>query len=103
MLRSLNQIGRECIAQQHGDGSCHAEVADAEGLAVGGDAEHDVLDTPLQVFLARRQTEDGHQFRGWCDVEARFRDHSVTSQSRHHIAQGTVVHVEHPLPVDLPQ
>ena len=56
-----------------------------------------------QVLLAGGKAEDGHQLRRWCDVEARLGDHAVAAQTCHHVAQGTVVHVEHPLPEDLPQ
>ena len=98
VLSGLHQIGIQGVAQQHGDGTCHAEVLHLEVLAVGGDAQHDVLDAALQVFLAGGQTENGHQFRCRRDVETRLGYHAVATQSCHHVTQGTVVHVEHALP-----
>ena len=101
VLRSLHEVGVEGIAQQHGDGTCHAQVADTEWLSVSRDAQQDVLDTPLQVFLTRGETEDGHQFRGWGDVEPRLLYHAVAPHASHDVAQSAVVDVEHALPVHL--
>ena len=103
IFRCLYKIRVEGISQQHGNGTGYTEVFHAEVLAVGSNTQHDVLNTPLQVFLAGSQTEYGHQFGGWRDVEPRLRYHPVASQTRHHIAQRTVVHVEHALPVYLTQ
>ena len=103
VLRRLYEVRVEGIAQQHCDGSRHTKVAHTERLAVGSDAQHDVLDTSLQVFLARCQTEDGHQFGSWGNVETCLVHHTVASQSRHDVAQASVVYIEHPLPEDLTQ
>ena len=103
VLCCLNEVRVDGISQQYGDGTGHAEVFYAEVLAVGSNAQHYVLNTPLQVFLARGQAENGHQLRGGSNVETRFADHAVASQASHHIAQGAVVHVKHALPVDLAQ
>ena len=103
MLRRLHKVGVQGIAQQHCDGSCHAEVTHTEGLSLGSDAQHDILYATLQVLLTRSQTEYGHELRCRGDVEACLVHHTVTPQTCHHVAQGPVVHVEHPLPEDLPQ
>ena len=70
---------------------------------VGSDAEEDVLNPSLQVLFACCQAEDGHQFRGRGDVKASFRHHAVAAQTGDHIAQGAVVDIKHPFPIDLAQ
>ena len=62
MFCSLYQIGIEGIAHQHGNGSSHTKILYFEELSIGSDAQHDIFDTTLQIFLAGGQTEDGHQF-----------------------------------------
>ena len=101
MLCGLHQIGVERIAHQHGDGASYPKILDLEELAIGSNAQHDVFDATLQILLAGGQTEDCHQFRGRGNVEACLRDNTVATKPRHHIAQSTIVHIEHTLPEDL--
>ena len=103
VLRCLYEVGVEGVPQQYGDSSRHAEVFNLEQLAIGSDAQHDVLNTTLEVFLAGSKAEDGHQLGGRGDVEACLRDHAVATQAGHYVTQGTVVDIEHALPEYLAQ
>ena len=103
MFGGLYQIGVESIAQQYGNSACHTKVLHLEKFAIGSDTQHDILDATLQILLTGCQTENGHQFRCGSNVEARLRHHTITTKSRHHISQGTVIHVEHTFPEDLTQ
>ena len=103
MLSGLHQVWLQGIAQQHSDGSCHSQVFHLEVFPVGRDAQYNILYTTLQVLLTGSQTEYSHQLRGWGDVKACLSHYPIATQTSHHISQGTVIHVEHPLPEYLPQ
>ena len=69
LFGSLHQVGRKGITHQHGDGTAHTKVTNAERLAIGSDTQEDVFYTTTQIVLAGCQTEDSHQLRSWCDVK----------------------------------
>ena len=69
LLGSLHQVGRKGITHQHGDGTAHTQVANAERLAIRGDTQKDVFDSTTQIVLAGCQTEDSHQLRSGRNVK----------------------------------
>ena len=65
---------------------------------------NDPSQTFLQIVHICGQAEDGHDLRGNGDHEMILPDNAVGlgSQSDHDISQSAVVHVQAPLPEDLP-
>ena len=99
----LHQVGKQGVLQQDSDGACDAHVVHRERLAVISVAQQDIADAALQIVDVGGQAEDRHNFRGGRDVESRFGRNAVgrTSQPRYDVTKAAIVHVEHPLPLDL--
>ena len=96
----LHQVGFECIFEEHHDTARHAEIFHREGRTVESVTEENVLNASAQVGFVGRQTEDGHEFAGGGDVEARLRGDAVDrgAESGDDAAERTVVDVEHASP-----
>ena len=102
VFQGLHQVGLDGIAQQHGHGAVDLQLPCTQRLALAVQAEDDLAQPLAQVHERRGQAEDGHDLAGHHDVEAVFARLAVhvAAQAHDGAAQGPVVHVHHPLPVD---
>jgi hypothetical protein len=98
----LHQVWLDRVLEKHGQGPGDSEVGDGHQRPVGALADHDAPDPGLEVVEVPREAQDGHQLGGRRDFESRLARHPVrrTPETHHEVAQGAVVHVEHPLPGD---
>ena len=102
VFQGLHQVGLDGVAQQHGHGAVDLQLPCPQGLTLAVQAEDDLAQPLAQVHERRGQAEDGHDLAGHHDVEtilAWLAVH-VAAQAHDGAAQGPVVHVHHPLPVD---
>ena len=102
VFQGLHQVGLDGVAQQHGHGAMDLQLPCSQGLALAVQTEDDLAQALAQVHQRRGQAEDGHDFAGHHNVEAilaRLAVH-VAAQAHDGAAQGPVIHVHHPLPVD---
>ena len=74
------------------------EVARAHGRAIESVCDNYLGQPSFQVIYAIRQAENRHYFRSDGDVEAILPRHSVrlAAKADHGVAEGPVVHVQHP-------
>ena len=102
---SLNQVRRDSVLQEYGDGTCYAQILHGERLAFESKAEEDILDTATEVVFVLSQAKDGHDFRSRSDVEARFLGDAVglRAQACYDVTERTVVHVQYTTPEDFLQ
>ena len=95
-------MGLQGVFQQHGHGAVGLQIGGRDRLAVAGVGDDDPPQ-PLAQFVQRLgEAEAGHHLAGHGDVEAALVGHRVVgpAQADDDVAQGPVVHVDHPLPDD---
>lgn len=98
VVDGLHQVGLDGVLQQQGHGTGGLQLFGGDGVevaVVGGDHAGQA---GLQVVHAGGETQDGHHLAGHGDVEAALAGHAVgtLAQPDDDVAQGAVVHVEHP-------
>ena len=103
VFSGLNEVGLEGILEQCDDASGDAQFLQCEFRTVHPVAEQDVVDSPSEVLDVGGEAEDGHDFRGWGDVESRFADDAVgcRTESGDDVPEISVVDVHHPFPEHL--
>ena len=102
VLQGLHQVGGQGVAQQDRHRPRRLQILRQDGPLVARVGHHDLAEAFGQVLQIGRQAEDRHDFRGHHDVEAVFAGKAVgrAAQGRGDLAQGAVVHVDHPAPGD---
>ena len=105
VLGGLYEVGLDGVLEEHHDRACHAQVANGEGLSLVGIAQQNILNAATQVGLVGGQAEDGHQFAGRRNVEARLCGQAIGggAQARDDGAQRAVVDIEDTAPEDFLQ
>lgn len=101
-LQGLQQVRRERVAQDHRHRPGAPDLLRGDRLAVAVVADDDPGQPVAQVPQRGRQRQDRHDLAGRGDVERRLARDPVhpPAEAEHHVAQGPVVDVEHPVPGD---
>jgi len=103
LLGGLNEVGVESILQEDTDGTRHAHILHAEGFAVNGRAEQDILDASAQVATVLGEAKYCHNLACRGDVEATLHCYAVClgSEASDDVAKVAVINVEDALPEHL--
>ncbi len=101
-LGRLDQVGHQGLVQDRGHRAGHADRLGQHGLTARRVADEDSVQPGPQIGRRVGQAEDGHDFTGGRDIEARLARDSLraASQADHDVPQRPVVHVEGALPED---
>ncbi len=102
VLERLHQVGLERVLQEHRHRPVRLEVLRADRLLIACVADHNVAQAFLEILQRGGEAEDGHHLGGHHDVEAVLARIPVgrPAERNHDVAQRTIVHVEHALPLD---
>ena len=102
VFKGLRDVGCQSVFQQSRHGAVGLQIAGQDRGTIGVVSHDDATQTVFQVTQTGGQTENGHHFGSYNDVETVFPRHAVggAAQAHHHLTQGAVVHVHDSLPGD---
>jgi hypothetical protein len=100
----LDEVGMNGVAEEDLHGADGLDIAGADGFTAVGEGDDHAAEALAEVERITGQTEDSHDFGGWCDIETIATGDAVldAAQADEDIAQGAVVEVDDSAQDDAP-